>query len=210
MSPYLDDTSRLVICTKCFEVCGSVSVEGVVYQQLCSCRSLRAHHNVTLAPRKDYATYVELCRACGLEAIRSGSRWSEFFCAQCHEVIRDLNRTLGVALIPIGRHSIMNSISLSGKDAEEQQKIDSFVKGLRSLWHRMDALNDWRRLMVARRCAELGFKGGKTIPLDEFLLRAQRVDREAIKNASIRKLFAFFEVPDAYVLTDLSQTARMN
>jgi hypothetical protein len=104
----------------------------------------------------------------------------------------------------------MNSISLSGQDIEEQQKIDSFVKGLRSLWYRMDALHDWRRLMVARRCAELDFERGKPIPLDEFLLKAQRVDRDAIKDVSIRKLFAFFEVPDAYVLTDLSQTARMN
>ena len=104
----------------------------------------------------------------------------------------------------------MNSISLSGKDAEEQQKIDSFVKGLRSLWYRMDALHDWRRLMVARRCAELGFDKGKAIPLDEFNFKARSMDREAIKSASIRKLFAFFEVPDAYVLTDPSQTARMN
>jgi hypothetical protein len=210
MSPYLHETSRLAICTKCFEVCGSVLVEGVWYQQLCSCRSLRAHQNVKFAPRNDYATYVELCRACGLEAIRSGSKWSQFFCAQCHEVIRDLNRTLGVALIPIGRHSIMNSFSLSGKEIEDQQKINSFVKRMRSLWYRMDALHDWRRLMVARRCAELGFEEGKPIPLDKFLLKARRVDREAIKSASIRKLFAFFEVPDAYVLTDLSQTARMN
>jgi len=210
MSTYLHDTSKLTICAKCFEVCGSVSVDGAIYQQLCSCRSLRAHKKVKCAPRKDYATYVELCRSCGLEAIRSGSRWSEFFCDQCHEVIRNLNRTLGVALIPIGRHSIMNSISLSGKDIENKEKVDSFVNGMRSLWYRIDALHDWRRLMVARRCAELGFERGKPIPLDEFLLKAQSVDREAIKSASIRKLCAFFEVPDAHVLTDFSQTSHMN
>jgi len=210
MSPFLHDTSKLAICPKCFEVCGSVSVDGVMYQQLCSCRSARAHKNVKFSPGNDYATYVELCRACGLEVIQSGSKWSQFFCDQCHEVIRDLNRTLGIALIPIGRHSIMNSISLSGKDIEDKQKIESFVKGMHGLWDRMDALHDWRRLMVARRCAELGFDKGKAIPLDEFNFKARSMDREAIKSASIRKLFAFFEVPDAYVLTDPSQTARMN
>jgi predicted RNA-binding Zn-ribbon protein involved in translation (DUF1610 family) len=210
MGIYSQDTSRLVICTKCFEVRGSVLVEGVAYQQLCSCRSLRAWENVKIAPRKDYATYAELCRACGLELIRSGSRWSEFFCPECHDAIRGLNRTLGFALIPIGRHSIMNSFSLSGRDIADQEKIDSFVKRLSSLSLGMDALHDWRRLMVARRCAELGFKGNKPIPLDDFLLKGKSVDRGGIKSASIRKLFAFFEVPDEFIRRDFAHTTNMN
>jgi hypothetical protein len=204
------DTSTLAICNKCFEVCGSVSVNDVAYQQLCSCRSLKAWQNVKFAPRHDYATYVELCHACGLEAIRSGSKWSQFFCSDCHDVIRDLNRTLGFALIPIGRHSIMNSFSLGGKDIEDRQKIVSFVKGLRSLFFRMDALRDWRRLMVARRCAELSFKGDKSIPLEDFLRKGRSVDREEIKKASIWKLFAFFDVPEEYIRVNFSHTTCTN
>ena len=210
MRIYSHDTSTLAICGKCFEICGSVSVEGASYQQLCSCRPLRARRNVKFGPRNDYATYVELCHACGLEAIPSGSKWSQFFCSDCHDVIRNLNRTLGFALIPIGRHSIMNSFSLRGKDVADREKIDSFVKGLRSLFFRMDALQDWRRLMVARRCAELGFDSDKPINLEDFLLKAQSVDREGIKNASIRKLFAFFEVPDEFIRTDFSHTTCTN
>ena len=210
MRIYSHDTSTLAICTKCFEVCGSVSVAGESYQQLCACRPLRGRQNVKFAPRNDFATYVEFCHACGLEAIRSGSRWSQFFCSDCHETIRGLNRTLGFALIPIGRHSIMNSFSLSGKDVAGREKIDSFVKGLHSLFFRMDALRNWRRLMVARRCAELGFEGNKPIPLEDFVRKAWSVDRKGIKTSSIRKLFAFFEVPDAYIRADFSHTTCMN
>ena len=210
MSTHSHDTSRLAICPGCFEVYGSVPVDAVRYPQLCSCRSRKARQEVKPAPRYDYATYVELCRACGIEAIGSGSKWSGFFCPECHEVIIHLNKTLGVTLIPIGRHSIMNSLSLSGEESADPHKIDSFVKGLRSLWFRMEALNDWRRLMVARRCAELGFHRDKPARLDDFLSKAEGVDREEIRSASRRKLFAFFEVPEAFIGQDLSRTTSMN
>ena len=210
MSANSHNTSKLLICPWCFEVYGAVEIEGVAYKQTCSCRPRGPGQNPKPAPGADYATYVELCRACGLEAVSSGSRWSRYFCPDCHESIRGLNRRLGFALIPIGRHSIMNSFSLSGKDIDHQEKVDAFVRGLQGMFFRSDALHDWRRLMVARRCAELGFESGKPIPLAEFQLKAQGADREGIRKTSIRKLFAFFEVPEVFIRSGSFQESCRN
>jgi hypothetical protein len=57
----------------------------------------------------DVNEWIRLCDCCLAVPMRSGSRWSPFFCENCQPEIVTAERG-----IPIGRHSMMNRIGPSG------------------------------------------------------------------------------------------------
>jgi hypothetical protein len=116
----------------------------------------------------DYNTAIELCRCCGAATVRSGSRWSPFFCDACKERVLAYNRVAGSAVIPIGRHSIMNGISLSGEDAKSVVAQAAFEAGMANLFARVDRLWMWHRDRV--RVVVQSIPGEETaIPLERYL-----------------------------------------
>jgi hypothetical protein len=190
------DTRHLFICPECFEVCGRILLAGEKYLQPCSCDPPAAREILRTPEGYDFPTYVELCRACGLVAIPSGSRWSSFFCRECLGIIRQVNSAAGFALVPVGRHSVMNSIMLTGNEARDPDKANDFVEKFRGLNLRIDLLSDWRKKIVARRCADLGFSRHKQVPLGLFRRKASSLDSDSIRESTIHDLLEFFEVPE--------------
>jgi len=76
------------------------------------------------------------------------------------------NAFYGFCLIPIGRHSLMNGIGLSGKDIQDQKAIFNFVEELNSLFRRMDLLSDWKKIIVAKNLKRIG--GTRDLDIDLF------------------------------------------
>ena len=64
-----------------------------------------------------------MCNCCGIEVLRSGTRWSVWFCDTCKERVREVHSQYRAYLLPVGRHSVMAGF---GVTAEEARSASSF------------------------------------------------------------------------------------
>jgi hypothetical protein len=118
-------------------------------------------------PGFDFDTYLELCRCCGIEPLKSGSRWSPFFCDACKERVIAFNRACGRWVIPIGRHSMMHGVLLAADvDLEEAKWFVSQAKGL---FAGSDHLNVRARACVRENVEGLGFPAGEEVELHRYV-----------------------------------------
>jgi hypothetical protein len=154
------------ICPTCFEIHGRLCLRGFrsgVYDQLCPCDPEPTHPHVGTWRGFDFSTLIELCYCCGRRPIRSGSRWSPFFCEDCKPRIRELNERVGFALVPIGRHSIMNGVFFT---AETPPAL--IVGATRFLFARIDDLRTWRREVVRENLERLGLPHSEPALADDL------------------------------------------
>ena len=157
---------RWTVCGRCHAVRGGPigTVEGVTVWQRCDCgRS----EGLPPQPRiGDFNTEIELCRACGLVPLRSGSRWSVWFCGPCATQANRLNERVGRCVVPIGRHSLMNGVSARSDSSEE---IDFLAAQLPKLFDAMDAVGQWSRIVVRENLAVAGQPHDVDMDLSTYL-----------------------------------------
>jgi hypothetical protein len=192
------EVSHVRICTECGGLKGHMPIKDKNYHLHCRCERVKGKFVQKLPPGYDLAPFIDLCFCCGLTPIRSGSRWSAFFCADCMKMVKRLNGTFGSAIIPVGRHSLMNSVVLEPAEVRNKEKIREFAENLGSLFQRMDWIFYWRSLAVLRAISELDLGNAKSIPYEKFILNAGSTDRYAEKAKSFRRLGAYMDVPDWY------------
>ena len=192
------EVSHVRICTECGGLKGHMPINGKNYHLHCRCERVRSRSVQELPPGYDLAPFIDLCFCCGLTPIRSGSRWSAFFCPDCMEMVRHVNGTFGSAIIPVGRHSLMNSVVLEPREAFDEEKVREFADRAKSLLHRVDLLFYWRSLTVLRVISELDMPGGKSIPYEKYILHTDGTKRYTEKVESFRRLGAYMDVPDWY------------
>ena len=158
------------ICPHCFELYDLDPPYDL--SQRCACYRDRDEPGW---PGYDFNERALLCRCCGFEVLRSGSRWSPFFCAPCKERVAALDRQVGQLIIPIGRHTLMNASLMQQKaptlavhdfdiDALAADVLDSLTivsSGSERLW-------EWYRAQMARTLEATGLAGD--VPLRDYLL----------------------------------------
>jgi hypothetical protein len=96
----------LSYCPRCADVYGVLGGVG----KRCKCASSAGVAHVFTGG--DFPTPFEVCWYCQARVIRSGSRWSTFFCAKCRPTVMSINDSFagrGLVVLPIGRHSLMNA-----------------------------------------------------------------------------------------------------
>jgi hypothetical protein len=125
----------------------------------------------------DFNTGAELCRGCGTEVLPSGSRWSIWFCDACRTRAVERNRDAGIAVVPIGRHSLMHGIGMSNPSAPSQPEIDAFISRFRNLTDRIQLLDDWSHEVVRRNLANAGLDRHATVTLSHYLATTAKLDR---------------------------------
>lgn len=161
-------SARLELCRECLELRGPCldRAGGGERTQRCACEPKE--------PRwkgYDYNMALELCRGCVAATVPSGSRWSPFFCGECAPRVLAYNRAAGAA-IPVGRHSMMNGLGLSGAGASSAAAASALAAGMAGLVDRIDRLWRWRCGRVRR--VVQGFAGSEpAIPLERYLERAR-------------------------------------
>ncbi len=136
---------RLKLCTKCFGITGvampssdsparfskvlgedglerSVQVSGTgglpLYIARCDCEA-----TLRKPPRVGFTTDIfgegwlgfEFCRVCALRLQDMNSKWSFIVCDECRPIVRRANESAGRLLIPVGRHSFVNSSGAAGR-----------------------------------------------------------------------------------------------
>lgn len=163
------------ICLVCFTVYGLIEIEGLgtgVYDQRCRCQE-------SAKPQErwagfDFNTYLELCRCCGIEPLKSGSRWSPYFCRECRDCVVSFNRRHGRWIIPIGRHSMMHGDLLGGDEAAIKEHAEHFVLRVRGLFAAIDHLDKWTSTRVKENLETLSCAAGQEVDLGYYLSAARR------------------------------------
>ena len=165
------------ICDTCQQLFGTEPQPGYRTPQRCQC-DLPTDEAVW--DGSDYNEHLHLCRCCRGVALRSGSRWSVWFCEPCVKRVRHFNNATGRVVIPIGRHSLMSSIGVRGVELSEAEGdevdrlVDRFAEQLLSLFASMDRLAEVAdRRTIAMRPA-LGYGPHDRPRLDEWLERAEQ------------------------------------
>ena len=94
------------LCRDCFVLRGPFfdHINTCERMQRCACESKEPPWN-----EYDFNCAIGLCCGCTAEVVRSGSSWSVFFCESCKPRVMAYDRRVGAALIPLGRHSLMNN-----------------------------------------------------------------------------------------------------
>ncbi len=131
------------------------------------------------ADHLDFQTVAELCWCCGIEMLKSGSKFSLIFCAECQKRVQDLNRRAGGLIIPVGRHSFMNQGPwLSGGETRDPAKVASFAKGMVGLFAGIARLSEWADESVRRNCASTGLSRSQPIPIALYLEAVATLSRQ--------------------------------
>ncbi|MFC1660795.1 hypothetical protein ACFL3S_04905 [Gemmatimonadota bacterium] len=93
---------------------------------------------------------AELCYCCGQVLLRSGSRWSVWFCKECKEQVGLLHGRLGRYVIPIGRYSLHAGFRLGAKPGEPEfdLAVELYVDKLQNLFQAMDVVWEWSGIVV--------------------------------------------------------------
>lgn len=174
--------------------CAKVYDDGDDSAQRCACD----RRDQSGWPGYDYNEHTCLCHCCMREPLRSGSRWSVWFCEACKQRVLALNRRIGLSVIPIGRHSLMNGIGLPVDSATDRAEVASFATGLTSFFERINDLYEWTRVKLHTNLLRADLLWAGPPGLDEYLM-AVRAEKhpQLSKEQSFKDLCEFMEVPRA-------------
>jgi hypothetical protein len=182
------DIGRFVVCGTCGRLRGPWGrYDGEVeFEQRCECRD--DEEPVERWPGFDYNTVAELCRCCGLEAVKSGSKWSVWFCRECLDRVRELNSGAGRCVVPIGRHSIMNGVFYKpAESGVNPVALSAFSDQLSTFFGAVDATGAWRRRVVRANLAAINLGEALSVPVGHYCrrVRAAGLSKEAAFNALV-------------------------
>ena len=157
------DVSDMSICSGSGGLFGPFSYDGgaPTHEQRClyhDCEQRLAPWHAPRTdlpePRGDFPEAVCLCYCCAQTMIPSGSKFSSFFCDECQGRVVALNRSYGLAVVPLGRHSLMNGVAVA--EPAEAREIEAFASGVRAMFGRIDRLLTWQRGLVQDNVAAMG------------------------------------------------------
>jgi hypothetical protein len=165
--------------------------------QRCDCGSGRKEEPAW--PGFDFNERAHLCECCAMTVLSSGSRWSVWFCQTCRKRVMGFNARHGYAVIPIGRHSLMAGVTVSGSeflitmghDWEGEGPLDGFLSATSGLIARMDHLHAWHEGVVAGNLRRLGLDGLESVALDAYL-SAVIADKSLTKEVAFEALTGHF------------------
>jgi hypothetical protein len=191
----------LRVCCTCGGLFGPVQAKGgQTVEQRCRCGPPDTGPGW---PGFDFNSVAELCRCCGQELLRSGSRYSVWFCSDCKEQVRLLNARLRRYAIPLGRHSLHGGFLLSPRQDEASLtlEIEVFVDRWRNISEAMGALEAWAGEVVRQVVHERGLDPGggradgagspESVPIRDYLHSCRTDEREKMRR--FRDMVAFLE-----------------
>ncbi len=189
------------ICSDCGELYGRFWRSDEAHFQRCNYQCKRRQYQ-PIQPKPssqdgrwdfvDFNAVKELCNSCGLEEIRSGSKWSLFFCEECKKSVCNLNEAARSCIIPIGRHSLMNGVAFSGKEAGDDIKIKQFFIDISGFFGRTGHLEKWQKKRMIHNLKAIGRTGLKDIGLEAYLNKVGEAGLK--KSVALKGLFKHFGV----------------
>ena len=190
------------ICATCFEPY-EFRLQGALSRQRCRCPDKVPEGPAW--PGHDLNEHLHLCECCSMVVLRSGSRWSVWFCEACHQRVFELNESAGGGVIPVGRHSLMNGVGVAGRevssagDDELDAIAEAFLGDLMGVFGAQERLHAFALARRREIAGELGFPSGEDIDLSvwlDSLSAAAARDSAAFGDAaSFEELRRWFLIP---------------
>ena len=184
---------RLILCTACGHLRGPWRRPGRgadVLVQRCLCERDAGEESQPRWPGYDHNTVAELCRCCALTLVRSGSKWSVWFCGDCLSRVRALNQRAGRCVVPIGRHSLLNGIGLRAEPGrDDPDALAAYADQLDAFFAAAADTDGWRRQVIAENLDAVGLAFARAVPVRIYLERARQ--------AGLSKDAAFARLLDA-------------
>jgi ADP-ribosylglycohydrolase len=160
--------NHLKICSKCYEIYGFWNYDGgnKGFYQKCNrdCEDYNGKSDMPIKEIKqekwegfDFNGIVMFCYCCGQEALKSGSRWSVFFCEDCKRKVMELNAQFQRAIIPIGRHSMMNGIALNNDGYKDPKFVEQFWTKANNMFANIEKLSKWTAQRLSNNFKVLGY-----------------------------------------------------
>jgi len=171
------------VCSACYELRGPFDYtwKDTHYTFVQECRCERDARPRDERPPTwisfDFNAGAELCHGCGAEVLRSGTRWSIWFCEACMARALDRNRAAGITVVPIGRDSLMHGVGMSARSARSRRVVGAFMASFEHLVERMQLLHDWSHEVVRRNLVDAGLGPQPTITLPRYLAAVTELDR---------------------------------
>ena len=190
---FIENIKRLKICPECSELYGPMQLyDGKEIYHKCACGDKRRKDQRSNTQGQDSSKEIQLyenyetCYCCGLELIPCGTKWSSFFCLYCHHKIQSLNMKVGSCVIPIGRNSVMNGVSLSGGDSRDSEAVSVFVDAAHGMFTKIDLVEKHHRNIVKRRLQELKLPADK--PVIDLLVKTDYMILDDSKDEAFLEL----------------------
>jgi hypothetical protein len=183
----------MMFCANCFEIYGPwhyketslANPKDEIFFQTCACPSQKGEAKCPTG--FDFNKIAELCYCCGQEVLKSGSKWSVWFCDECKERVVQFNIQYQWTIIPIGRHTIMAGYSLDQSDFNNPEMIKAFTENMNSLFRRINCLTEWKKLILAENFKSLGYT--KDIPLRDYLVESKKLTEKSTFFLLLRDFF---------------------
>ena len=193
---YTDSIDSFHICT----TCGRLFENLLESEQPQRCKCQRDND----APRwsgYDFNERAVLCRCCGTAVLVSGSRWHVWFCHSCMDDVKALHDRLGGSVIPVGRHSLLNGISVASQDVHEDRVIEDFAKDLNNFFLDIEHLTQWHERRVVELIERLGLSTNPSVQLHDYLTYARELaaqDARYTQDGAFSALCTAFGVPSTH------------
>jgi hypothetical protein len=117
----------------------------------------------------DFNEIVMLCYCCGQELLKSGSKWTVFFCEDCKKKVMELNRQFQRAIIPIGNHSLMSGIGLNKDGINNPEAVKEFHAKFYKMVASNEKIRKWNIQRLTNNFKLFGYDGD--VLLDGYLLK---------------------------------------
>jgi len=188
---YVTEVERLRVCGTCCRLYETGRPDGL--NQQCACNP----RDVETWPHFDFNERALLCLCCGLRPLRSGSKFSPFFCEDCVTPVMNVSRLCARLVFPIGRHSFMHTWvpgtrtpTLAAHGGDMNALADSVLASLEAIESGSQFVFQWSRLIVSRNLARVGLAGGAS--LSEYLEAVEQHETELTPSIAFAEMFQFF------------------
>lgn len=167
----------MTVCGACGDVVGPIG-GGTDRVQTGTCRLHEAAEEERWS-RYDFNRHVEICRCCGTILLRSGSKWSVWFCDDCKDAVLALGRRHGRCIVPIGRHSVHAGLMLTNEDRDDPVALHCFVESYNAITDVMRVVEDWRGVVIRRNLETMGLAPDSIVPVARYVTGVAEVDPAA-------------------------------
>lgn len=188
-SGYTEAFDHARVCGVCFHLFEQGRPDG--HNQQCACAGAPSDP----WPGHDVNEHVRLCGSCGVTVLRSGSRWSPFFCPQCQTFAMAATMLAGRLVFPIGRHSIMHlwvpgtrTPSLAAHGGDGDALAASVAAAIAPIDDGLTVVEGWTAWQVKDNVSRLAL--GHGVSLREYLI-AVLGDQPVDKLQAFGRLCAF-------------------
>lgn len=184
----------LRICATCYGLYERDRPDGM--DQRCDC----GPRNEERWSGFDFNERARLCVCCGMEVLRSGSRWSPYFCRECQLLAMGVSLWHRSLVFPIGRHSLMHTWvpdtrppTIAAHRGRSRDLATTVHTAATAVSKGSEGLLQWSAIIVSRHLQHLGLPGGTY--LNEYLAAMAKQGTGYTRWSAFAELCEFFNMP---------------